>query len=283
MLKRKLGKTGEKLTVVGFGGIVVKGLEQPIANGIVAKAAEEYGLNYFDVAPSYGNSEQVLGPALEPYRNKVFLACKTTERSAEGARRELEQSLINLRTDHFDLYQLHSVKTMEDVDQITGPGGALETFVKARQEGKTRFIGFSAHGEEAALELMKRFAFDTILFPLNYVIWHQGHFGPRALAAAQAQGMGILALKALAKRKWDEGEDHGWSKRWYAPVDTPEEAKLALRFTLSLPVTAAVSPGHADLLWWMCEAAHEFAPLTPAEEALVKERSAGLAPLFPQM
>jgi aryl-alcohol dehydrogenase-like predicted oxidoreductase len=282
MQKRSLGRTGESLTLVGFGGIAVSEEEPSIAAQLVARAVEERGINYFDVAPSYGNAEERLGPALKPYRDSVFLACKTQERQATKALQELEASLRHLQTDHFDLYQLHAVTTQEDVDLITGPGGALEVFVKARQQGKVRFLGFSAHSEEAALALMGRFDFDTILFPINWVCWYQGGFGPAVVKRAQEKGMGILALKTLAKRQWQEGEKRRWTKTWYSPVDTFEEAQLAVRFTFSQPVTAGTSPGHAELLWWMCDAAERFTPLSNDEAAALVERGKGLAFIFPQ-
>jgi len=281
MEKRLLGKTGKLLSVVGFGGIAVMDEEPGVASRLVAQAVEERGINYFDVAPTYGNAEERLGPALEPYRKSVFLACKTEKRTAEEAAAALHESLKRLRTDHFDLYQLHAVTTMEEVEQITGPGGALETFVKAREQGLVRHLGFSAHSEEAALALLERFEFDSMLFPVNWVCWHQGHFGPRTLEIAHKKGVGILALKALARRKWKEGEEHKWSKTWYSPVDTFEEVSSALRFTLSRPVTAAVSPGHAELLWWACDVADQFTPLSREEEAEVARQSAGLDPIFP--
>ena len=285
MNRRKLGKTGEMLSMVGFGGIVVSRESQEDANRYVSMAIDR-GINYFDVAPSYGDAEERLGPALEPYRQDVFLACKTGKRDAQGAREELEQSLANLRTDHFDVYQLHAVKTDEDVQTILGPGGALETFVKARQEGKVRFLGFSAHSEEAAVALIDAFDFDTILAPFNWVCWNQGNFGSTMLAAAQGKDMGVLALKALAKRRWRDDEQpresRRWTKTWYSPVDTYEEAELAIRFTLSLPITAAVSPGHPELLWWACDAADKFAPLTAEEQELVRRNSEGIPYIFPQ-
>jgi aryl-alcohol dehydrogenase-like predicted oxidoreductase len=282
MEKRKLGKTGEFLSIVGFGGIAVMDEGTDVARDLVAKAVQERGINYFDVAPSYGNAEEMLGPALEPYRNSVFLACKTGKRDAAGAQEELEGSLKRLRTDHFDLYQLHAVTTMEDVEQIMGPGGALETFVKAREKGLVRYLGFSAHSEQAALALMGRFDFDTILFPFNWVCWHQGNFGPPVLARAQEKEMGILALKTLAKRRWREGEEREWSKTWYRPVESFEEARMAFRFTMSKPITAGTSPGHAKLLWWMCDAAEQFTPLSEQEAAMVAKKSKGLEPIFPQ-
>jgi len=278
--KRELGGTGERLSVVGFGGIVVMGVEPAEAERVVATAVEERGVNYFDVAPDYGNAEERLGPALEPYREAVFLACKTGKRDARGAEEELEASLRRLRTDRVDLYQLHGIQTMEDVDRVSAPGGALEALARARRKGLARYLGFSAHSEAAALVLMGRFAFDTILFPFNWVCWHEGRFGPRVLAAAREKGLGILALKALAKRPWRDGEPRRWSKAWYAPVETPAEALLAMRFTLSKPITAAVSPGHPELLWWACDAAEQFTPLSEEEAAGLARRSAGLEPIF---
>ena len=280
MEKRKLGKTNEKLSVVGFGGIVVMNESPSSANRIVAQAAER-GINYFDVAPTYGNAEERLGPALEPYRESVFLACKTVKRTKEEAAAELHQSLRRLRTDYFDLYQLHAVTKLEEVNRIMGDGGAIETFVEAREQGLVRYLGFSAHSEEAALALLDRFKFDSILFLFNWVCWHQSHFGPRVLEKAQKKGVGILALKTLAKRKWKEGEERKWPKCWYAPVDSPEEASLALRFTLSLPITAAVSSSHAELLWWACDAAEQFKPLTEEEAVQRAKKSEGLGPIFP--
>jgi aryl-alcohol dehydrogenase-like predicted oxidoreductase len=281
MQKRVLGQTGEKLSIAGFGGIVVTNEDPASASRIVAKAIDR-GINYFDVAPSYGNAEERLGPALEPYRKSVFLACKTTKRSKKEAAAELQQSLRRLRTDHVDLYQCHSVTTMDDVEQIFGPDGAMEALLEAREKGLTRFLGFSAHTEEAALAMMDRFAFDTILFPFNWVIWHQGHFGPKVLPRAVEKGMGILALKTLCKRQVGEGEVKKWPKCWYIPVENMEEAHLAFRWTLSKPITAGTSPSHAELLWMMCDAADAFTPLSPEEEEMVAQRSQGLAPIFPQ-
>ena len=206
MEKRSLGRTGEMLSIIGFGGIVVRDATPQKASEDV-KLAIDAGINYFDVAPSYGDAEIKLGPALEPYRKDVFLACKTGKRTKAEARAELEQSLKNLRTDHFDLYQHHAVTSLADVDTILGPGGAMETFIEARKEGKIRFIGFSAHSVEAAMALMDRFDFDTILFPFNYTTWHSGNFGPQVLARAKEKNMGILALKAMAKGPWEKGAD----------------------------------------------------------------------------
>jgi aryl-alcohol dehydrogenase-like predicted oxidoreductase len=279
MARRELGKTGERLSIVGFGGIVVKDESAESAAQLVAQAVER-GINYFDVAPAYGNAEERLGPALEPYRASAFLACKTQQRRKAGAEAELRRSLERLRTDHLDLYQFHAVTSMAEVETITGPGGALEAFTQAREQGLIRYIGFSAHSERAALALLDRFAFDSILYPVNWVCWYQGNFGPAVVAKAQEQGIGILALKALARQRRRPGAEKKWPKCWYEAVNTPEEAALGLRFTLAQPVTAAVSPSHAELLWWQCDAAEDLKPLSRGEEAQLAQQSEGLWPLF---
>ncbi len=280
MDKRRLGNTGEMLSIIGFGGILVMDETPAEAARLVQDAVENRGINYFDVAPSYGNAQERLGPALEPFRRSVFLACKTGQRSAKGAADELHRSLELLRTDHVDLYQLHAVTTMDDVEQILGPAGAIETFIRARAEGKTRYLGFSAHSEEAALALMERFDFDTVLFPINWAAWTQGNFGPRVVQRASEKGMGILALKALARRLVGEGEQRHWPKSWYQPVETYEEAARGIRFTLSKGVTAAVTPGHEQLYRWACDAAEALTPLTAADEAAIAAASRDLRPVF---
>ncbi len=278
--KRSLGKTGEMLSMIGFGGIVVMNATPEEASAVVRHAIDN-GVNYFDVAPSYGDAEVKLGPALEPYRKNVFLACKTTMRTKNESRKELEQSLKNLRTDHFDLYQHHAVTTLEEVDTILGPGGSMETFVEARNEGKIRFIGFSAHSVQAAMALMDRFDFDTILFPFNYATWNAGNFGPQVMAKAKEKNMGILALKAMAKGPWKEGADRtGYPKCWYEPLMSPEDITMGLRFTLSHPVTAAIPPGEEKLFRQALSVSGNLKPLKKSEIHDIKEKALKGVPLF---
>src|SRR5438034_940644 len=131
---RPYGETNEHLSIVAMGGIVVMGVEQAEADRRTRDAIDR-GINYFDVAPSYGDAEERLGPALEPFRKDVFLACKTGKRTRDEAAAELRVSLKRLRTDHFDLYQLHAVSSIEEAQACLGPGGALETFQEARNAG----------------------------------------------------------------------------------------------------------------------------------------------------
>lgn len=277
--RRKLGRTGEMLSIIGFGGILVDRTEQQVANNIVAKAVDR-GINYFDVAPTYGNAQDRLGPALKPYRKNCFLACKTTERLYEGAEKELHDSLKKLQTDHFDLYQLHALTTKDDVQQAFGPGGAMEVFLKAKQDGKIRFIGFSTHSEEAAILAMENYRFDTILFPINFVCWYQDNFGPHVVERAREKQMGILALKALAFTKIPGGEEKPYPKLWYVPIEDNEITDQALRFTLSQGTTATIPPGEEKFFWKAVEIAQKFTPLSVEETEKLKTTSEGVEPLF---
>lgn len=278
MEKRILGKTGEKLSIVGFGGIALMNETTADCKRIVAQAIDR-DINYFDVAPSYGNAEEMLGPALEPYRKNIFLACKTLKRTKNEINTELENSFKLLKTDHFDLYQMHAVE-IKDIDQIFAPGGALEAFLQLKKEGKINHIGFSSHSEEAALKMIDRYEFDSILFPFNYVCWYQGNFGERVIDKAKEKGLGILALKIMTKRKWKENEERIYPKCWYIPVESDEEAQMAMNFTFSLPITAGPSPSHEKFLWMMCDGEKKLKNLSENELLKVKKATEGLDPIF---
>ncbi len=280
--QREYGKKGIKLSVIGLGGIVVMNAEQEHANRAVAQAVER-GVNYFDVAPTYGNAEEKLGPALEPFRKNCVLACKTTQREAGKAREELAKSLERLRTDHVDLYQLHALTDVaKDVDVAFGKGGVMETVLEAKKAGQIRHAGFSAHSEAAALAALDRYDFDSILLPVNYATFYRGNFGPKVLAKAKEKGVSVLALKTLARQKWpkDAPERKTYRKCWYQPVTDPKEQELAVRFTLSEPVTAAIPPGEESLFWRAVEIALDFKPLTQEERQQVKALAEKLDPLF---
>ena len=278
--KRSLGKTGKMLSMIGFGGIMVRDLT-PEASSSIVKIAIDAGVNYFDIAPAYGDAILKLGPALEPYRKDVFLSCKTGGRKKEDARKDLEKSLRDMRTDHFDLYQLHAVTTIDDVNTILGKGGAMETFLEAREEGKIRLIGFSAHSVEAAMALMNRFDFDTILFPVNLTTWYAGNFGPQVLALAQEKKMGILAIKAMARRPWPDGADKSkYPRCWYEPLTDDAEIRMGLRFTLSHPVTAALPSGETELFKIALNLRAQLEPLGKKEVEEIKAKALNGEPIF---
>ena len=256
MHQRPCPALGRDLSILGFGGIVLSRRPQTECNEEVARAIDQ-GFTYFDVAPQYADAQERMGPALAPFRDQVVLNCKTLERDAPAAAKELDDSLAKLQTDHFDVYQLHSMTTAEDVDRALAPGGALEVLDKAKQAGKCKAIGFSAHGEQAALDLIATGRFDTMLLPLNAVMFERGVFGARALAAANEQGMTTFALKAMARgRAKVAWEDRPYDKCWYEVEDRPTVAELALRYTLHLPgVVAALPPGEPKLFHLAVDAA----------------------------
>jgi predicted aldo/keto reductase-like oxidoreductase len=280
--RRDYGRDGTKLSVIGFGGIVVMEMEQKKADRAVAWAVER-GVNYFDVAPSYGDAEVQLGPALEPYRKDAFLACKSGEHTRAKAEAEFKRSLKRLRTDHFDLYQLHGLTDVKkDVDAAFARGGVMPWLIKAKEAGQVRHIGFSAHSTEAALAALDRYDFDSVLFPLNFAAWHGSRFGPALIKKAQEKGAARLALKMLARQKWPAGEREKspLKKCWYQPITDEREAELAVKFTLSLPITAAVTPGEETLMRLAIESAMKYEPITREEQAELKSLAKTLNPLF---
>ena len=235
----------------------------------------------YDVAPTYGDAEEKLGPALVGLRDQVFLACKTEKRTKAEAAAALRESLQKLRTDHLDLYQLHAVSSEDEARICLGPGGAIEAFVEARDAGLIRYLGFSAHSAEAALLLMEQFPFTSILFPFNFRTFYQGHFGPQVLEKAQQKGVARLALKALARRPWPEGADRSVVQNaWYEPLTDLSRAELALRWTLSLPITAAIPPGDPRLFRFALDAGERFTPLSDAERAEVEQEALEETPIF---
>jgi len=277
--KRKLGKTNEKLSIIGFGGIMLNDNPQEFANELVAKAFD-LGVNYFDVAPKYGNAEDRLGPALKPFRKNSFLACKTRRRDAAGAQKDLENSLRKLQTDYFDLYQLHELTTDDEVQTVFGTNGALETLVKAKRDGKIKHIGFSAHSVKAALFALKNFNFDSILFPINFACWNAGNFGPQVFAEAEKQGIGILALKAMALTTFREKEDLIFKNCWYKPIDDEHIMKRALRYTLSKKITAAIPPGEYTLFLKALEFMQNFNPIEEKETKELLALAQNTRPVF---
>jgi len=269
---KRLGKTELMVSPLGFGGIVVMNSRAEQAASIVEEAVE-FGINYFDVAPAYGNAEEKLGPALEPFRKDIFLSCKTHLRDAAGARDALGQSLKHLRTDYFDLYQLHGLIDVEkDVKAAFAVGGAMEIVLEAKRAGVIRNIGFSAHTSEAALAAMNEYDFDTVMYPVNFATHLNNNFEADVLAEAKKRDMGIIALKAMAQRKWrDDEANKKWPKCWYEPIDDPHLAKLALSWTLGQGVSLALPPGEEALFRMAMEIYPECRELDEAGMAELRE------------
>jgi len=277
--KRILGKTGEKLSIVGFGGVALKNNGQEFANKLIP-AAFNAGINYFDVSPRYGDAQERMGPPLKEYRNKVFLACKTKFRDKDGAEEDLHNSLKLLKTDHFDLYQFHMVSNLEEVDQIFGPDGAMETLLKAKKEGKIRHIGFSAHDEQTALRMMELFEFETILYPINCACWKNANFGPMVYETAKKQDMGVLAIKAIAKQRAPKAERQ-YPNMFYNPFSEDEEIDNALRFALSKDITATVHAGDGYFMKRTLDFVRRHKTIEAPDDVVINKMVEGVIPVFP--
>lgn len=270
MQTRRFGRTGHMSTIVIFGAFAVGQLNQREADETM-ELILAHGVNHIDVAPSYHEAELRLGPWLERHRADFFVGCKTQLRGRQEAREELHRSLERLRIDSFDLFQLHAVTTMDELEQCFAPGGSLEAIVDARREGLTRYIGITSHGLEAPavlLEALDRFDMDSILFPVNGKLWADGEYRRQAealLQKAAEKDVGSMAIKAVARGPWD-GRPQRYHT-WYEPLEDPQAVERALRFTLSQPVTGAISAGDARLLPAILDAAERFRPMETAEQA----------------
>ena len=245
MFKTMLGNTGMEIGRVVFGGIIVMNEEQKDADRFVSYAVDE-GVNYFDVAPTYGDSEAKLGPALKPYRAKVFLACKSIERTAVGIRKELLASLTALKTDYFDNYQLHALGTAEDLS-VFEEDGALPELIKAKKEGFIKNISVTAHNEDIIIEALSRFDFATLMFPVNWALGLGKGVGKRVEEICTDKNIGFLGMKTLAHRNWRESEERVYPKSWCKTIfDNDKLGICALKYTLSCHTDAVIPPGNFD-------------------------------------
>ena len=246
-VQRKLGKTGFKVFPVGYGGIVSMSDGQDASDRYVSWAIDR-GINYFDVAPSYGDAEEKLGNSLKAYRKDIYLACKTAKRLYKEAEPEFEQSFKQLHTDYFDVYQLHSMSTQADVDQAFGPTGVMDMMVKAKREGRVRNVGITAHSEEIALKAMAMYDFDTVLFPVNWMMNRLNGMGTALCKEAKRRGMGLLAMKSQIHRHWiDQSESRAdYPKSWCKPIPAENKALgvAAIKFAFGLGADIIVPPGN---------------------------------------
>ena len=283
MQKRRFGRTGHMSTIVIFGGFAVGPIEQREADATM-ELLLAHGVNHIDVAPSYLDAELKLGPWLEQHRERFFLGCKTQLRGKAEAGQELRRSLERLRVDCFDLYQLHAVTTMEELDQCFASGGSMEAILGARDEGLTRYIGITSHGllapavQRAALE---RFDFDSLLFTLSFKLWAGADYRrdvTTLLQMAAERDIGTMVIKTWARGPWGDKE-HRYHT-WYEPFDDAEMIEQAMRFSLSQPVTGVISAGDARLLPMILDAAERFQPMDEAEQAELLATAGEYEPLF---
>lgn len=287
MRYQELGSTGYRVSAISYGGIVssqhfdkavIPGDGQGMSDRYVAWALD-HGVNYFDVAPGYGDAQLLMGNSLAPHRKEVYLACKTALRDREGAEREMLESLKLLHTDYFDVYQLHGLVTMAELEQAFAPGGAMEVLRDMREKGIARKISFTAHTESVALKALELYDFDTVLFPFNWHM-HMAHgMGETLRTVARGKGVGLLCMKSMIECAWGEEERYAskYPKSWCKPIDIDEDPKLllaAMKYALSLGVDTLIPPGNFGHFKFAVEHIEEAldSPLTESDRALLAAR-----------
>jgi aryl-alcohol dehydrogenase-like predicted oxidoreductase len=267
---------GRMNSVLIFGGAALAEVGEEEADRAMALALEA-GVDHFDTAADYGDSELHYGRWMEDLRDRFFLSTKTGERDKGAARRQIEDSLERLRVDFVDLIQLHAVGDIEDLDRATRSGGSLEAAVEARDEGLVRAVGITGHGHDAPathLEALRRYPFDTVLTPWNYILsTDEGYRGDfeALVEEVQRQDAGLMTIKTVSRRNWPEGNPVEGQRRatWYEPFEEQEYVDAAVSFVLARDeITGIPMVGDVDLIQTMIEAERRRMPPEEAEEVL---------------
>lgn len=281
MQRRRLGRTGNMSSIVAFGGAALSEISQDEADAAVSLALKN-GVNHFDVAPSYGEAELRLAHSMKRHRDEIFLACKTEKRTKSEALAELHRSLERLAVRYFDLYQLHALDDPRELDVTLGREGAMEAILEARDAGLVRYIGITGHRPSTQIEALKRFDFDTVMFPLNFIL--RRHRAPEndyetLIKLAEEKDVGRIAIKSIAKERW-KSELHGY-RTWYEPFDEQMSIDRSLWFTLSQDITTAVTPGDVRLISKVLDAGQRFTQLSESEQDQLIKSAGALKPLWP--
>lgn len=283
MESRRFGRTGHMSTIAIFGGAAFWEISQKDADKVMEQVIEA-GVNHIDIAPSYGQAEERVGPWMPRERERFFLGCKTMERTKQGAWDEMQRSLKLLQTETFDLYQCHAITSMDELDSVTMKGGALEAFVEARQRGLIKYIGITGHGADAPkiyLEALKRFDFDSVLFPLNFVQMGNPEFRNNAdalIAECKAKDVGTMVIKTITKGPW--GEKEKTATTWYEPFDKADQIQRAVNFAMSYEVTGLCTAGDTRILPLVLQACENFKRLDAIEMDEMIQSAQQYEPLF---
>jgi aryl-alcohol dehydrogenase-like predicted oxidoreductase len=278
------GRTGHNSSRVIFGAAALGGMRQEKADQVL-ELLLKYGINHIDTAAAYGDSELRLAPWLAERRDDFFLATKTGERTASGAREQLEHSLQRMQVDQVDLIQMHNLVDEAEWRTAMGRGGALEALVAAKSEGLVRHIGVTGHGTHVAamhLRSLAEFEFDSVLCPYNFTMMQQPEYAAdfeTLVALCQEQQVAVQTIKAVARRRWTEQDE---SKRfsWYMPITDAEPLQRAVNFVLSRPGLFLNSTSDATLLPHMLEIANQPATEPAAEQMRADVEAQGMEPLF---
>jgi len=267
MERRRLGRLEHMSSVLIYGGAALSDVSQEIADRSIELALEA-GINHFDTAADYGESEVRLGAWMPRIRDRIFLATKTGDQTAGAAFDSIRRSLERLRVERVDLIQLHSVGALDDLDRRTGSGGALEGAIRARDESLVAAIGITGHGMLAPathLEALRRFAFDTVLTPYNYRLTLEPEYVRDFEALVEevaVQDAALMLIKAIARNLWRAGEPPRYTT-WYEPLDEQAAIDAAVAFALARrEATGLATAGDVRLLPMQIEAERRAAATT---------------------
>lgn len=285
--RRLFGRTGYSSSRVIFGSAGLGAVDQETADRLLP-LLDEFGVNHLDTAAAYGDAELRLAPWLRGRRDQFFVATKTGERTAEGARRSLERSLTRLGIDQVDLIQLHNLVEEDEWEIAHGPAGALEALVQARDEGLVRFIGVTGHGlriPRMHLRSLQRFPYDSVLFPYNFPLMLDPAYRADVealLGVCDEQGVAVQTIKSIARRRWpDRGSPQAQAGHsWYEPLRDPAAIGRAVRHVLSRPGLFLDSSSEFEVLQAVLAAAETPAPAPTTTELHDDLVSLAMAPLF---
>jgi|TARA_Y100000310_G_scaffold224250_2_gene226067 aryl-alcohol dehydrogenase-like predicted oxidoreductase len=264
--KIPFGKTGHQSTRTIFGAAALAAMRQDRADQVLDTLLQ-YGVNHIDVAASYGDAELRVGRWMPEHRQQFFLATKTGERTAAGARDSIHRSLERLRVDQVDLIQFHNLTDDDDWDTAMGPGGALEAAIEAREQGLVRFIGVTGHGTrvpEMHLRSLERFDFDSVLLPCNYMMMQIPEYAQnfeKLIALCGERSIAVQTIKSIARRRWPD-DDNGRHFSWYEPVSEPEALRNVVHWLLSHPGIFLNTSSDATLLPSILQAAADLDTMT---------------------
>ncbi|HZU13449.1 MAG TPA: aldo/keto reductase [Chloroflexota bacterium] len=278
------GRTGHQSTRTIFGAAALGDASQDVADRTL-EVLQRYGVNHIDVAASYGDAEERIGPWMGRHRGDFFLATKTGARDRAGAREELHRSLDRLQTDHVDLWQLHNLVDPAEWDEALSPGGALDAAVEAREQGLVRFIGVTGHGSAIPAmhrRSLERFDFDSVLLPYSYVIMQEPDYAAdfEALAAICVdRNVAMQTIKSIAAGPW-WGQEHT-ANTWYRPLTTQGDIDHAVWWVLGRPDIFLNTVGDVDLLPKVLDAASRFEERPSDEEMTNLTAQREMVTLFP--
>lgn len=282
--KAPFGRTGHVSTRTLFGAAALWQVSQAEADSTLDLLLD-YGINHIDTAASYGEAELRIGPWMERYRDRFFLATKTGERTYEKAWAEIRRSLERLRVEQIDLIQLHYLVDPDEWQVAMGPGGTLEAAIEAREQGLVRFIGVTGHDVTVAamhLKSLERFDFDSVLLPYNYVMMQNPRYAAdfeQVVALCEARNVAVQTIKGITRRPWPASGDRHQST-WYEPMTDQNEIDLAVHWVLGRPGIFLNTVGDIHILPKVLDAAVRFSERPSDEEMQAQVERIGVEPLF---